>query len=109
MRRLRSFGKFAVMIDSVAPTAKLLAYDKKKSIFTQNEISVKIGENLSGIQNYSATIDGNWVLMQYDNKEKKLTYFFDDKLVKANQEHTFAITIIDKKGNAKKLSAKFIY
>ena len=107
--KIRSFGKFAVMIDSVPPTAKLLAYDKKKSIFMQNEISVKIGENLSGIQNYSATIDGNWVLMQHDNKEKKLTYFFDEKLVKANQEHIFVLTIIDKKGNAKKLSAKFIY
>jgi hypothetical protein len=64
-------------------------------------------DNLSGIKSYRGTIDGIWVLLQHDNKEKTLTYYFDEKLLKNEAEHIFEVTIIDKKGNLKKLSTTF--
>ena len=105
--KLRNFGNFAVMMDTTAPTIKLLNYDKEKSVFKQNKIDLKISDNLSGIKNYKGTIDGVWVLLQHDNKEKTLTYNFDEKLLKTDGEHIFEVTIIDKKGNSKKLTTKF--
>jgi len=107
--KLRSFGSFAIMMDTTAPTIKLLNFNQEKSSFKQEKIKIKIGDNLSGIKSYRATIDGNWVLMMHDNKEKQLTYIFDEKLVKTDGEHIFVITIVDKKGNSKKLTTKFIY
>lgn len=107
--KLRSFGNFAVMMDTTAPHVKILNYDKEKAFFKGETIEVKIGDNLSGIKNYRGTIDGKWILMQHDNKEKKLTYIFDEKLAKTNEEHIFAIIVTDKKGNSKKITTKFIY
>jgi murein DD-endopeptidase MepM/ murein hydrolase activator NlpD len=107
--KLRNFGNFAVMMDTTAPSIKLLNYDKEKSVFKQNKIDLKISDNLSGIKNYKGTIDGVWVLLQHDNKEKTLTYNFDEKLLKSEEEHIFEVTIIDKKGNSKKLTTKFNY
>jgi hypothetical protein len=96
-------------MDTTAPNIKLLNFDQEKSSFKQEKIKIKIGDNLSGIKSYRGTIDGNWVLMMHDNKEKQLTYIFDEKLVKTDGEHIFVITIVDKKGNSKKLTTKFIY
>lgn len=105
--KLRNFGNFAVMMDTTAPSIKMLNYDKEKNTFKENKIVLKIGDNLSGIKSYKGTIDGAWVLMQHDNKEKTLTYIFDEKLVKTDTAHIFAITITDKKGNSKKLTTNF--
>lgn len=106
---VRTFGNFAVMMDTTAPTVKIVNYDKEKLSFKEERIEVKIADNLAGIKSYKGTIDGQWVLMQHDNKEKKLSYIFDEKLVKTNEEHIFAITVTDKKGNTKKVTAKFKY
>jgi hypothetical protein len=107
--KLRSFGNFAVMLDTTAPVVKIMNYNKEKSIFTHDKIALKMTDNLSGIKSYRGTIDGIWVLLQHDNKEKTLTYYFDEKLLKNEGEHIFEVTIIDKKGNLKNLTTKFNY
>jgi len=107
--KLRNFGKFSVMIDTTAPTIKLINYNKEKSIFKNDKIVLKMSDNLSGIKSYRGTIDGTWILLQHDNKEQTLTYNFDEKLVKTDGEHIFVVTIIDRKGNSKKLTTKFNY
>ena len=107
--KTRNFGNFAVMMDTTAPTVKVINFDKEKLSFKNESIIIKVGDNLSGIKSYRGTIDGHWVLMIHDNKEKTLTYFFDEKLAKSNEEHIFAITVSDKKGNTKKLNIKFKY
>jgi murein DD-endopeptidase MepM/ murein hydrolase activator NlpD len=107
--KTRSFGNFAVMMDTTAPTIKIINYDKEKLQFKKDKIVVKVNDNLSGIKSYRGTIDGFWVLMQHDNKEKTLSYIFDEKLVKLEKEHIFVISISDKKGNTKKITTKFIY
>ncbi len=107
--KLRNFGKFAVMMDTTAPVVKLLNYDKENNIFKQDKITIKMTDNLSGIKSYRGTIDGIWVLFQHDNKEKTLTYNFDEKLIKSDGEHILVVTIIDKKGNSKKLTTTFNY
>ncbi len=107
--KLRNFGNFAVMMDTTAPVIKLLNYDKENNIFKQDKITIKMTDNLSGIKSYRGTIDGIWVLFQHDNKEKTLTYNFDEKLIKSDGEHILVVTIIDKKGNSKKLTTTFNY
>lgn len=107
--KTRNFGNFAVMMDTTAPSVKALNFDKEKLMFKNESVVIKIGDNLSGIKSYRGTIDGQWVLMIHDNKEKTLTYIFDEKIAKSNEEHIFAITVIDKKGNTKKLNIKFKY
>jgi hypothetical protein len=105
----RSFGNFALMCDTTAPTLKYLNYDKAKKEFKQNKIVIKIADNLTGIKSYKGTIDDHWILLQHDNKEKTLTYFFDEHLVKTEGEHIFVMNLLDRKGNLKKIITTFIY
>lgn len=107
--KLRSFGNFAVMMDTTAPSIKMINFDKEQAIFKQDKIKVKVGDNLSGIKSYSGNIDGHWVLLEFDNKERTLTYTFDEHLIKTAAEHIFTITLVDRKGNSNQVSTKFIY
>jgi hypothetical protein len=69
-------------------------------------ITVKITDNLSGVGSYRATVDGKWVLMAYDAKNDKLSYYFDEKLSKGN--HTFKIVVKDEVGNKSHYEADFV-
>lgn len=109
LTKTKTFGKFAVMLDTTKPAVKLIDYDKQKLSFSNDKIMVKVSDNLSGIKSYRGTIDGHWVLMEFDNKEKTLCYTFDDKITKTFGEHELNVAVTDKKGNVKKLSVKFVY
>jgi hypothetical protein len=41
------------------------------------KIIFKISDNLSGIRNWRATINGKWVLMEFDAKTGRLWHTFD--------------------------------
>ncbi|HAH57092.1 MAG TPA: peptidase M23, partial [Bacteroidales bacterium] len=54
-------------------------YDQKK-ITAQSTIEFTISDDLSGIKSYRATLNGEWILMDYDAKKGLLTYDFDHLL-----------------------------
>jgi hypothetical protein len=97
----KHFGKFAVAIDTVPP--KITAYIKplvKDSIVDLHNLRIlkfKATDNLSGIKKYRASIDGNWVLCEYDLKNDLLFYTFDET-VKPGLHH-FKLEVMDDKGN----------
>lgn len=107
--KVKKFGVFTLLIDTVSPNARIVNFDKSTHSFKNNLIVVKISDNLSGIKSYSGNIDGVWVLMQHDGKAKTLTYEFDDKLKKTKGEHTFSLVLTDNKGNSIRIDNKFIY
>ncbi len=105
--QIRNFGNFCIVMDTTAPTVKFMNYNKEKGMFTGKKITVKISDNLSGIQSYRGTIDGQWVLMEHDSKQKTLSYFFDERLNSEKKQHLFELVVKDRKGNIKKLKAHF--
>jgi len=60
-------------------------------------IIIKAEDNLSGVYKYNGYIDGQWVLMEFDYKKKRLIHYFEDDLQKG--EHTFKLIVKDKIGN----------
>jgi len=70
-------------------------------------IRIKIGDNLSGIRSYRGTIDGKWILMEYDAKNSMLTYLFDDEKVDKG-EHIFKLIVKDNRWNSSKYEVVFI-
>ncbi len=75
-------------------------------ISKRNTLKVKISDIGSGIKNYRATIDGKWVLMEYNHKKRILTYNFSDKKL-VGSKHIFKIVVSDNVGNTNTLSATF--
>lgn len=96
----KEFGNYAVGIDTIAPKLKP-AFKTVKEQITDLSKAKKIGviasDNLSGIRKYRATIDGKWVLVEYEFKQNLLFYTFDDKISKGT--HEFKIEVTDDKEN----------
>lgn len=103
--KTRQLGNFGIMIDTIAPVIKPLT--SKKSFKKGNYISFKGTDDLSGIDKYNATIDGNWVLLQYDPKKAKFYYECEDRLAKG--KHEFEIKLIDERKNLSTFTFVFEY
>lgn len=101
----REFGPYFVQLDTIKPTIKLLNIHDLKDISAQRTIQVKIQDNESGIESYRATVDGNWILMEYDAKNDLLTYFLDEKI--SQGEHQLRITVVDEKENSNFIQINF--
>lgn len=85
-----SFGKFTLLRDSEAPTIK-------SRPIKENVISFIISDDLSGVKSYKASIDGKWLLMNYD---KKRNLIWSERLNKSKPlKGEFALTVTDYAGN----------
>jgi len=101
----RTFGYFYVKLDTIPPTIRPLNIINGGNMAAKKTISLKIGDNLSGIKSYMGYIDGQWVLMEWNNKTSILSYTFDDSL--AAGKHTFELTLTDQKDNSSQYKADF--
>lgn len=102
----KTLGKYALKSDHKKPTIKPLYFKDQQWLSNSKTLKVKISDIGSGIKNYRATIDGKWILMQYNHKKRILTYnFIDKKLV--GSKHIFKIVVSDNVGNTNTLSATF--
>lgn len=92
--RIREFGEYCVVVDTLAP--EIIPHSPRN---VENRISVNftIRDRLSGIKTYEATLNGEWLLMEYDAKNDLLTYFIDERL-KAG-ENDFVLKVTDRKDN----------
>jgi hypothetical protein len=105
----KTFGSFAVVIDSSGPKLKpVFSYIKDKTVDLKNskKIGIVAKDDLSGIKTYNAYIDGNWVLCEYEFKEDLLFYTFDEHV--SPGAHRFNIEVTDAKGNMSKWKCTFI-
>ncbi|HQI69939.1 MAG TPA: M23 family metallopeptidase [Bacteroidales bacterium] len=75
--KIRSFGDYAIVADTVAPDIKPIGNLNAKKILPGTTISFKITDNFSGIDTYNLTINDSWVLAEYDIKNNLLTYKTD--------------------------------
>ncbi|QMU64979.1 MAG: peptidoglycan DD-metalloendopeptidase family protein [Flavobacteriaceae bacterium] len=102
----KTLGKYALLIDNQKPKIYNLNFKNDQWITYKDKIQVHISDTGSGIKSYRATIDGEWILMEYDLKEKRLTYNFQDKKL-VGSKHSFKIVVSDNIGNTNTLSATF--
>lgn len=102
----RNFGEFYVAVDTIAPTITARNLVNGKNVAAQSKIDFTISDNFSGIQSFNGYIDGKWVLMEYDSKNRHLWHRFEPSLAKG--EHTFKLIVKDWKDNEKVYEAKFI-
>ncbi len=102
----KTLGKYTIKFDSIKPKVRLYNFKDGQWVSKNKFLKVKISDTDSGIASYYATIDGEWILMEYDLKKKLLTYNFKDKKLVGNK-HIFEIVVEDNVGNTNTLSATF--
>lgn len=107
---VKEFGKYSIRIDTTAPKITPSNFDLKgktqSSFAALSSIRFTIGDNLSGLASFRATIDGKWVLMQYDPKKKTIWYTFDSRVGKG--DHKLVLKVTDKCGNERVYEKTFV-
>lgn len=96
--KLREFGRYAIMADTIAPVIKALNISEGMKLNGLQEFRISISDNLSGINTYRATLNGGWILMEYDAKNRLLTYKRDRMLLPG--ENILVLKIEDAVGNS---------
>ena len=104
--RSRTFGTFTLAKDTIAPTIKPSNFKEKQYLSNYKYISLTIADDLSGINTYSATLNGEWILMEYETKKNTITYNFDDK-IKGKRECDLKVVVTDNVGNSKTFKSSF--
>ena len=99
-------GDYTLLYDTEKPTIKLYNFNDKQWISKNKTLKVIIKDSDSGIKNYQATIDGAWILMEYNHKKGILTYDFNDKKL-VGSKHLFKLVVSDNVGNIKTKTATF--
>ncbi|MDY0343071.1 MAG: M23 family metallopeptidase [Lentimicrobium sp.] len=105
--RVRDFGRYTVMADTVRPTIKPRNISDQKKLSAQSTIECTISDDLSGIKSHRATLNGQWILMEYDAKNSLLTYKFDHRL--KSGENKFELVVMDGCLNTATYKATVLY
>mgnify|MGYP003937934351 CR=1 FL=1 len=88
--KTKSFGHFVIVDDTVKPVIKSLGV-------SGNCIKFLISDSKSGIESFKATLNGEWILMNYDHKRNLLWSERYDKTVPL--KGAFKLEVKDQAGN----------
>ncbi len=100
--RTRQLGGFALARDTKPPTLKAINVYEGKDVSRQANIKCSISDNLSGVEEYRATVDGKWVLMNYDAKNNVLILDLEKEQISEGSKE-FLLIAKDKLGNESRL------
>ena len=98
--KINELGTYTFARDSVAPSVVPNNFKANQWLSKFKFLSLKIDDDFSGIKKYQGSINGEWVLFEYEPKNKMLTYDFSDKNFK-NIKHKLKIEVDDNVGNKK--------
>ncbi|WP_435622940.1 M23 family metallopeptidase [Flagellimonas sp.] len=96
--RTRIFGKYTLAKDTVPPTVQPRNFKGKQWLSNYSYLSLKIEDDISGIYSYRATLNGEWILMEYEPKLNTITYNFDDNILDETQ-CDLKVVVTDNVGN----------
>ncbi|MFS4492383.1 M23 family metallopeptidase [Maribacter sp. 2308TA10-17] len=104
--KTRNLGTYTLVKDTIAPKVRAKNFKEKQWLNNYSYLSLQISDDLSGIDTYSATLNGEWILMEYESKKNTLTYNFDDKIL--NQKHCELVVVVtDNVGNSTTFTSSF--
>jgi len=94
----KKLGTYALTMDTIKPTIVASNFKDKQWLSKYRYLKIKIDDEGSGISNYRATINGKWILMEYDYKTKTLTHDFNDRVI-TDTKNNLKVIVTDNVGN----------
>jgi hypothetical protein len=103
---IRTFGKYTLASDTKPPSISPLNFKSGQWISGNSELKLRISDDLSGIKSYRATVNGKFILMEYEYKNNTLTHDFNDGVV-TETENNLKMVVTDNVGNSQTFEATF--
>ena len=100
----RRLGRFVVMADTIPPAVSALNFKNLAQVDSLKVLKVSLKDDFSGINDIKPSLNGEWLLMDYDPKNKLLTYEVDERLKKG--ENIFRLIVTDQCNNKTVFEAK---
>jgi murein DD-endopeptidase MepM/ murein hydrolase activator NlpD len=104
--KTKKLGKFFLAKDTIAPLIYKPNFSDGANLDNQQTLKVSISDDLSGIASYNAYLNGEWILMEYESKLKRLTHNLSDN-VYINGKNEFKIIVKDNLGNSTTFESNF--
>lgn len=94
----RKFGAYCVVTDTAAPTIRP-RFENNADLRRRSTITFAVSDNFSGIKEYAASIDNQWVPVDYSPVSGTFTIRLDHRSYPYNADHTLVVTATDNCGN----------
>lgn len=94
--RTSAFGTFCLVADCTAPTIRP-QFSDGQDCRSRSSISFRLGDNFSGVASYTATIDGEWVAIDYARSRATINLAAEG--ISGGKSHTVTLTVKDSCGN----------
>lgn len=104
--RSRTLNDFTVGVDHTGPKVEPVELKEGKWMSNYDVLQFKITDEDSGINDFRATINGEFILMEYEYKTDMLTYKFSDDVIKET-ENDLKLIVTDNVGNSTTFTATF--
>ena len=104
--KTKTLGTYTIAFDTDKPTINPINFTNGKWISNHKTLELKINDATTGISNYRATVNGKFILMEYDYKTKTLTHYFSDNKV-TDTENNLKLIVTDNVGNSTTFEATF--
>jgi len=104
--RTRNLGTYTLAKDTIAPQIRPKNFKNKQWLTNYSYLSLKITDDLSGIDSYNATLNGEWILLEYEPKTNTITYNFDD-LILDKKQCFLKVVVTDNVGNSSTFTSTF--
>lgn len=103
---IRSFGTYTLAADVRPPSVVPVNFKSGQWISGNSDLKLKISDDLSGIKSYRATVNGKFILLEYEYKNNTLTHDFSDGVV-TDTENNLKVIVTDNVGNSTTYEATF--
>lgn len=104
--RTKDLGTYVLASDTDVPVIKPQNFKNGSWLSKYRFLKLKITDKTTGISNYRATVNGKWILMEYDYKTKTLTHDFNDGIV-TEIKNNLKVIVTDNVGNSTTFEALF--
>jgi len=94
----KDLGVYFLAKDTIPPKVKPVNFAKDSWISSKKYLKIKITDDLSGVRSFRGTINGKWILLEYDAKKGMLTYDFND-IPFTESKHNLKLIVTDNVGN----------
>ena len=102
----KTLGEFTLKYDTTAPKVEPINWNNGKWLSNYRYLKVKITDDLAGISSYRATVNDQYILMEYDYKTNTLTHDFNDNIV-TDTRNELKLIVVDNVGNSTTFEATF--
>lgn len=102
----KSLGTYTLGTDLDKPKITPTNFQDGKWLSKYRYLKLKISDKTSGIKSYRATVNGKWILMEYDYKKGTLIHDFNDDVI-TDTKNNLKVIVTDNVGNSSTFEVTF--